>query len=136
MNALARREHSRAELRTKLLRKFEDESDQIEAVLDRLEDQGLQSDERFAEMWLRSQLAKGRGPMRIIGEARQRGIAERIESLMQCQEIDWFEAALDVGQRKFQAGIDRSQQAKAYRFLAYRGFPSDAIRYALDELTC
>lgn len=134
LNILARREHSRAELQTKLERKFPEDIEEIPRVLDRLVELGLQSDERYAEMWLRSQIAKGRGPVRIIGEARQRGIGQRIEALLHDQEYDWFEAALDVARRKFPSGIVFEQQPKLYRYLAYRGFSSDEIRYAVESL--
>ena len=47
MRLLARREHSRAELRGKLVRRgFENDS--VEELLKGLEDQDLLSDERFA----------------------------------------------------------------------------------------
>ncbi|EAR10257.1 RecA regulator RecX [Reinekea sp. MED297] len=117
-----------------MARKFPEESDQIEAVIARLQEQGLQSDERFTEMWVRSQLMKGRGPIRIVNEARQRGIAERVEQALGSLDHDWFEAALDVAKRKFPNGVSFEQQAKVYRFLSYRGYSSDCIRYVCDTL--
>lgn len=135
LNILARREHSEAELLTKLTRKYPEDFAQVEDVIARLQEQGLQSDERFTEMWVRSQLMKGRGPVRILGEARQRGIAERAEYYLNTLEYDWYEAALNVARRKFAQGISFEQQAKVYRYLAYRGFSTDSIRYVIDVLS-
>ena len=135
LNSLARREHSSAELRSKLLRRFPEQENDIEAVLQRLVDAGLQSDERFTEMWLRSQVARNRGPMRIRAEARQKGIESLIEAAMQEADVDWFELASETLQRKFKAGLSFDDKPKAYRFLAYRGFDGDSIRYALEQVS-
>ena len=52
MDLLARREHSRRELISKLkVRGFEGE--EVEAYLDRLAEKGLQSDHKFAESYIR-----------------------------------------------------------------------------------
>lgn len=134
LNILARREHSEAELVTKLRRKFPEDPAQVDEVISRLQEQGLQSDERYTDMWVRSQLMKGRGPIRIKAEAKQRGVSERVDHYLETLEHDWFEAALEVASRKFSPGITFEQQAKVYRFLAYRGFSSDSIRYVVDTL--
>lgn len=74
-----------------------------------------------------------------------RGIqSELAQSTMdQLQEsVDWFELALDRLRRKYRRPIDpalpREQQmkerARRQRHLAYRGFFSDAIQFALTEL--
>lgn len=135
LNILARREHSQHELRHKLQKRFPEELDSIEEVLTRLVDQHLQSDDRFAEMWLRAQISKGRGPIRILMEARQKGVSQKVEQLIQSTEHDWFEQCLDVAKRKFSGPISYEQKAKAYRFLAYRGFSTDAIQYAIGTLS-
>lgn len=135
LNILARREHSRAELKTKLSQRFPDEGiEEVESVLDRLAENGLQSDERFAEMWFRYQLSKRRGPNRIRLEARAKGIGPLVQNMIDNPELDWFDLALQCAQRKFSNIETMSEKAKAYRFLAYRGFETDSIRYALDEL--
>ena len=61
LSFLARREHSAKELRDKLLKKFE-EPEQIESVLHRLMDVGLQCDERFTELFVRHKTKTGKGP--------------------------------------------------------------------------
>jgi regulatory protein len=132
LNILARREHSQAELLTKLTRKYPEQESEIQGVLQRLVDNGLQSDERYSEMWLRSQIAKGRGPIRIRLEARQKGVEALISSLIDSTEHDWFEAASDIARRKFPQGITFELKGKAYRFLSYRGFNNDMIQYAVN----
>ena len=134
LNILARREHSRFEMRRKLLTRFPEEADEIEAVLDRLVSRDLQSDARFVGLWLSMQINRSRGPIRIRYEARAKGVEQLIDAALAERDIDWFEQALDCAQRKFPSGIADEQRAKAYRFLSYRGFETDAIHYALTEL--
>lgn len=134
LNILARREHSEAELRTKLQVKFPESDSDIADVLSRLQEQGLQSDLRYTEMWLRSQVSKGRGPVRIRYEARQKGIEKLIESVICDSDIDWFELASDCLCRRFSDVDDPKERARAYRYLSYRGFGADMIQYAIDNL--
>ncbi len=120
------REHSRVELARKLERRHP--SDIVARVLDGLADQGLQSDERFAEQYVHSRRNKGYGPVRIRAELAERGIAEGIVS----RELDgfgneeWRALMQEVAQRKFGATLpeDRREMARRGRFLASRGFPS------------
>ncbi|WP_447553866.1 regulatory protein RecX [Vreelandella sp. EE22] len=135
---LARREYSRAELYEKLARK-EFDADDIQACLDALEEQGLQSDVRFAESFVRSRILRGQGPVRIKAELRTRGIAQdtllAAMALVEEQEaVDWFELAAQTFHRRFNAGVSLTpkERARHERFLANRGFNFDQIRYALS----
>ncbi|MES1196012.1 MAG: regulatory protein RecX, partial [Steroidobacter sp.] len=66
---LARREHAAAEIRQKL--KFRGYDDNVTAeVIDDLLRQRLLSDERFAEMFIRSRAERGQGPARLRVELR------------------------------------------------------------------
>lgn len=133
---LARREYSRAELAQKLSQRFPEQADAVAEALDRLVDQGLQNDDRFAEAFFRSQLERSRGPIRIRHEARQKGIAELMETQLAEADIDWFERALDVAQRKLGRDnpADLKVQARLSRFLAYRGFTGECIGKVLSRL--
>ena len=135
LNLLARREYSQYELRNKLATKFPDSASEIAEVLDRLVEQGLQSDQRFVEMWLRSQIEKGRGPVRISYESRQKGIQHLIEGAIQQSSIDWFELAENVLKRRFSSVVDQKERARAFRYLSYRGFSSEMISHAMDALS-
>ncbi len=146
MDLLARREYSRAELFEKLTQKsFED--GEIESCLDALQEQGLQSDSRFAESFVRSRILRGQGPVRIKMELRRRGVesdlqAEAFESVQTQERIDWFELAFETLSRRFsdsgapagESFVPPKERAKRERFLANRGFDFDQIRYALSRL--
>jgi len=131
MDCLARREHSAAELRRKLGdRDYSAEA--ITATLVALEQEGLQSDRRFAEAFARSRCRRGKGPSRVRAELRERGVAEELVDLA-LQDLDWAAAARAARQKKFGPDIpaDFADRAKQMRFLQYRGFGSDEIRHAL-----
>lgn len=134
LNLLARREYSQYELKNKLLHKFSDSAAEIDQVLERLTEQGLQSDERFVDMWLNSQIEKGRGPVRIAYECRQKGIEHLLEDAIQSKNVDWFELAAQCLRRKFSNITDQKEKARAFRFLSYRGFNPDMITYAIECL--
>ena len=72
IDLLSRREHSQLELRKKLVAKgFAD--DEVDELLLRLHEENLQSDERYAESYVRQRVDKGYGPIRIRQELRQKG---------------------------------------------------------------
>lgn len=136
---LSRREHSRKELRDKLADKFPGAD--FEALFLRLQELNYQSDWRFAEVFARSRAQRGQGPVRIRRELQQRGVAgDLIASALEKVEVDWFALAAEQMRRKFRTPISealpREQQmkerARRQRHLAYRGFSSDAINWALD----
>ncbi|MCV6603780.1 MAG: recombination regulator RecX [Porticoccaceae bacterium] len=134
MNLLARREHSLGELHQKLVARF-GVAEEIDRVLEVLQQQGLQSDQRFAEAFFRSRQQKGQGPYRIRNELKQRGVSEQIVTqLFQQQHTDWFELACHAVQRRFGADhpVDARERARRARFLQYRGFSGEQIRYALE----
>ncbi len=130
---LARREHSRRELQNKLRRHAETEQ-QLQALLDSLEQQGLQCDQRFAESFVRSRVNRGQGLIRIQQDLRQRGVSSELASMaLEAEAADWYQLAAKVRLKRF-AGVatdDRKEYARQVRFLAYRGFDSDQIRYAM-----
>lgn len=126
---LARREHSALELRRKLDKSGFDTAD-IELVLTQLQQADLQSDERFAESYVRSRINRGYGKTRIRMELQERGVAdELIRDSLQQAEIDWFALAAEVRSKRFgeQNPEDFKSRAKQQRFLQYRGFSHDEI---------
>ena len=135
MRLLARREHSRAELHSKLVgRGFE--NDLVEELLQGLEDQDLLSDERFAMSLIASRAETGYGPKRIDLELRNRGVSDELarEALAKA-EVDWGQQVTDQAVRKF--GSDPAQTfpewARRARYLERRGFGQDAIRLAIGN---
>jgi regulatory protein len=138
MDLLARREHARSELERKLSRHFDREA--IAQALDRLAEEGLQSDRRFAEAFVRERATRGYGPQRINAELQQRGIADRVAQAALatvCEEegIDWREQARSALCKKFgQATLpaDFRERARRLRFLSYRGFDTSQFAAASD----
>ena len=64
MDFLSRREHSKKELFNKLFRRVND-LELLNQEIDRLASEGLQSDERFSEAYIRSKTQAGYGPIKI-----------------------------------------------------------------------
>jgi regulatory protein len=131
LDLLARREHSRAELRDKLAAK-DFEEDEVDAAVEKLAGEGLVSDARFVEAFVSSHVRRGHGPVRIRAELSRRGVAaELLAPHLEAQ--DWGALARDVRRRRFGAGppADLKDRARQHRFLEFRGFSSDHIRLAL-----
>lgn len=126
---LARREHSAAELFHKLRMRGYDEAS-IQAVIDALGKEGLQSDVRYTENYIHSRIEKGYGPVRIVQELRQKGINDELIQLhLAEQEPDWLELAGQVRMKRFGRNMPRDlkEQAKQSRFLQQRGFSGEQI---------
>lgn len=130
----ARREHSRVEL-TQKLTQFGASSDQIDDVLRRLSEYALQSDDRFAESLVRSQLQRGRGQRAIKQALQQRGLdADHPALVEQASTLDWDVRALNTLQSRFGSQLSRDMKDKAryIRFLQYRGFSMGQALSALQ----
>jgi len=131
---LARREYGIEELKRKLIQRGA-ESDLVEQVVSDCTEQGLVSDERFTEMYVRMRIRRCFGPMKIRGELRQRGIPDYLvaESLSVDQET-WLEAATQWADRRIHGELDFTQKAKIHRKLMNRGFNHEQASIALDRL--
>lgn len=131
MDRLARREYSRHEIEQKLCRRFPDATAAIGPVLDQLEHEGLLSDSRFTEIFMRSRISRGHGPERIVAALRARGIIEPVPAL-QAVPINWLEQARETRTRKFGEALpaDMTERARQMRFLARRGFAADICHQA------
>lgn len=124
MDLLARREHSRRELRQKLIQRFSNHP-LIDSELERLGNERLQSDARFAEVYLYSRAQRLYGPVRIKAELRERGIAEDIiAAAFSAAAVDWSNNLHQLEVNKFgrKPPSDLREKAKRQRFLQYRGF--------------
>jgi regulatory protein len=133
MRYLARREHSRAELRAKLLPHVQ-EGEDADAVLDDLEKHNWLSDERAAELMVNVRRPRF-GTQRIAHELRQKGIAENLidDAIPHLKETE-FDAAREVWQKRFGTlPQDQKEKAKQVRFLQSRGFALDVIFKLLRE---
>ncbi|MCY3821420.1 MAG: regulatory protein RecX [Gammaproteobacteria bacterium] len=119
LRLLTRREHSRFELRRKLLRRRagESESDsrnaaagetregRVAAVLDDLADRGLLSDERFVDSFVRRGVDRGHGPLKIRAGLRSRGVAEDlIDGALTFSDDFWLDLARAAQAKRFGDG--------------------------------
>ena len=130
MDLLARREHSRKELKQKLSKRFDDESI-IDEQLDLLARENLQSDSRFAESFVRQRFNRGYGPLRIRQEMRQKGLVDAdVQSAMTAEDYDWHASAERVLKRKYGEALatELKEKARRSRFMQYRGFSADHFR--------
>jgi regulatory protein len=122
---LARREHARGELKTKLLKRFTD-STLIDEVLETLQKANLQSDDRFTEAYITYRQNAGFGPFRIKQELKERGVSkDLISTYLNPNDDTWQQNARDIINRKYThpfTELDYDQKAKALRFLQSRGF--------------
>jgi len=131
---LARREHSAQELRSKLSARG-CEADQLDDLLSELASEGLQSDDRYAESYVHSRIARGFGPLKIQAELRQRGVSDRvIDHYLDPRSADWRERARGAWEKKFgEAAGDYRERTRQARFLQGRGFASDTISQILND---
>lgn len=134
MNLLAIREHSAKELLEKLGRKFSAPELILQVVTD-LKGQNLQSDERFADAFIRMRQQQGKGCVLIKMELRERGVdGYLISQLIDESEPAWFALARDVLIKRFkQMPVDAREKAKQMRFLHSRGFSSRHIQAAFNS---
>lgn len=132
---LARRDYSRHELTRKLSPRTT-QPQLLQQVLDELVEKGWQSDQRFAQLYARSRCQRGHGPMRIRQDMRQKGLADTlISQTLESLDIDWFELALEAAQKKINSlANDPKWREKLYRFLGYRGFLSEQIQVAIEQV--
>ena len=135
VDLLARREYSFFEIEKKLLPVAESE-ELAYAALEWLTENGLQSDVRFCEMYIRSKALSGYGPVRIKQELKQKGISPNLmETCFEDQEVDWL-VELDRLTDKKMRGVkkgDLKAKQKCMGFLQRRGFTLDQIYSALDR---
>ena len=131
---LGRREYAVEELRLKLLQRGAD-SEITGRVVSDLVDENLVSDQRFTEMYMRTRIRRLFGPMRIRGELRSRGIADKLinEFMPENQEV-WFDAASQWASKRCRGELDYAARAKIYRSLMNRGFSHEHANVALDSL--
>jgi len=135
MDLLARREHGRIELSRKL-RTRGALPELIEPALDRLSEEGLLSETRYLESFIRMRANAGYGPLRIREELSQRGLArDAVEQALRDSGFDWGAQLHEVWMRKFAGELpdDQRERARQGRFLSYRGYPLDMIGRLLQR---
>jgi len=133
LRLLARREHSREELRRKLSGEDVDPG-AIESLLDELEQAGWLSERRLAEQLVGA--ARGRyGTRRVLQRLREMGVeGEPLEQAAASLKAQDLESARALWGKRFGTPPRTLQEkAKHARFLAGRGFTSDVIGRVLGH---
>ncbi|MCC7546537.1 MAG: recombination regulator RecX [Burkholderiales bacterium] len=132
---LARREHSRDELRRKLGAQEAVPADVVEAVLDELQQAGWLSEQRLAEQLVRA--ARDRyGSRRVLQRLREKGISgetlEQATASLAAQDLD---SARALWRKRFgKPPATLQEKARQERFLAGRGFSGEVIGRLLGHL--
>jgi regulatory protein len=130
LELLARREHTRLELRQKLLQRGFP-ADRIEPVLEQLVEERLLDETRFAELYAGARADKGYGPLRVARELRERGVPEEVvAATLAALEDDWLPKLRELHRKRFKSqipadGAGRLQQTRVFR---QHGFTLDQIK--------
>jgi regulatory protein len=136
---LAVREYAVEELRSRLLRKWpgrEQVVERVNAVVAALHTEGLLSDERFAEVFIRSRCQRYQGPAKIRAELRQHQVADAvIAAQLEALEDHWVALAAEWLARQVRGAPDLAARARYYRRLTSRGFSHQQAMAALDSLS-
>lgn len=134
LDLLARRDHSRVELRKKLaLRGYGEKV--LEEVLERLSSQGLINDAKFAACWVQSALLSGRGfGAKLLADLQQKGVQRETaqEAVAAAAAENPAEQVLAaIVQRRFTAFDNETathkERQRVYGYLQRRGFSLSSI---------
>ena len=134
---LAAREHSRTELLRKLVARGAERS-VAESAIDALQEQGLVSDRRFAELFARSRANRGYGPQKVSAELKHRGVdAQIIAETFDGEDIDWLGVLREEKNRRLATRRITSYRdwAGCARALQQRGFSGDDVRQVLGDFS-
>jgi regulatory protein len=130
---LARRNYSQAELLKKFHERFIPAEEIFSAALAKLQKLGFQSDELFAESFVRTH--SGWGARKISLELRKRGIDANLIEKFLLNEVAELENCREVLAKKLHNGkipTEYKAKQKLASFLAGRGFDLDIIRKTLE----
>jgi regulatory protein len=129
---LARREFCSIELGTKLAAQgFE--PDAVRSALGELIERRYLDDERYTRQFVVTHAERGQGPLRIRRDLAGLGLPAALIETQLGSHGEWAALARKVLTRRFGARPPRGwpDKARRMRFLQYRGFASDDIRFAL-----
>ncbi len=130
---LAKQDYSRKQLSEKLFKRANIFPDEIETILDEFEAHKWLSDERFARVYIQSEINKFRGRKRIQNAAiYQKGLSQDlVEQCIDELDIDWYDLCYKCLTKKYKdlekLKSDFKLKQKAINYLAYNGFSFDEI---------
>jgi regulatory protein len=128
---LARRDYASPELAAKLTA-LGYTVEAVEGALTQLQAERAVDDARYCSRYVSYQANRGQGPVRIRHDLAAVGLpAALIDPALEAE--DWRQHCRDVRRRRFGPEIpsDWKEKGRQSKFLQYRGFSSDHIRFAL-----
>jgi len=133
LRLLSQREHSRAELVTKLARHVQ-EGDDLNAVLDDLQAKDFINANRVAESLVHRRAAR-LGMQRLVQELRSKGLDdELVRATAERLRATELERAQAVWRQRFgSVATDAQERVRQMRFLAARGFAGDVVRRVVRD---
>jgi regulatory protein len=129
---LAKRDYSSPELRSKLAALGYAEG-AIAGAIEHLQAERAIDDARYCERYVSYQAHRGQGPVRVRHDLAGEGLpGALIEPALEGQ--DWRQHCLEARRRRFgpEPPADWKEKGRQSKFLQYRGFSSDHIRFALS----
>ena len=128
MNALSRREHSEKEIYLKFVNLVNSKDTLLEEIL-KLKEEGLISNQRYAEAYIRSRFHSGFGPIRIKYELEKKGVIDSIiKTAFQEPDLDWDDTLKSDFKKKYESNDMKSlNDNKISKFFLYRGFDLEKI---------
>ena len=137
LELLGIREHSRQELKRKLIARFHNHEPEIELCLKELQSEDYLSDQRFTQLFIESRLNNKRvGPFKIVADLQQRGIdRDTAQSIMDelADEEFWLSKIKDNLEELCKGNKKNNRQALGQK-LFQRGFAYELINQALNDL--
>ena len=137
LELLGIREHSRQELKRKLIARFHNHEPEIELCLKELQSEDYLSDQRFTQLFIESRLNNKRvGPFKIVADLQQRGIdRDTAHSIMNelADEEFWLSKIKDNLEELCKGNKKNNRQALGQK-LFQRGFAYELINQALNDL--
>jgi len=140
INGLARRAYSVHEMRTYLERRAGDKA-AVGGILDRLKQQKLLDDARYARQFVRLRAeTRKQGSFRIARDLRVRGVPDRhieaalAERAAESDEGEIVRARLVRRLKSLRGPLDERSTASLYRSLLRAGFSADTVRRELRAL--
>ncbi len=128
MNALSRREHSEKEIYLKFVNLVNSKDILLEEIL-KLKEEGLISNQRYAEAYIRSRFHSGFGPVRIKYELEKKGVIKTIiKTAFQETDLDWDDKLKSELKKKYESNDMKNLNInKISKFFLYRGFDLEKI---------
>lgn len=136
LELLSRREHSVYELKQKLKIKINDlQIDELDEVIEKLKNQNLLSDQRFALAVIKQKSSQGYGPKFIELYLKNKFVSSNDYDIYE-QNINWIEICVNQIAKKIRSSsVSLKEKEKISRFLSNRGFNYEIIKSAFNELT-